>query len=82
MAVRHIALRDEALCHRMESYKEVVRRQRLLVGRLERASQEGDWKEVTRLNDLVRAASLMIKMDAVHILESLRVLRHASPNHQ
>jgi hypothetical protein len=81
-AVRHIALREEALSHRMESYKEVVRRQRILVERLERASQEGDWKEVTRLNDLVRTASLMIKMDASHILESLRVLHHANPNHQ
>lgn len=80
MAVRHIALRDETLSHRMESYKEVVRRQRVLVTDLERASEQRNWKEVSRLTDLVRTASLMIKMDAGHILESLRVLRHTSPS--
>jgi hypothetical protein len=53
----------------------------MLVEHLEQASQLNDWKEVARLTDLVRAASLMIKMDAGHILESLRVLRQASPNH-
>jgi hypothetical protein len=80
MAVRHIALRDQALSYRMESYKEVVRRQRVLVTHLERASEQRNWKEVSRLTDLVRTASLMIKMDAGHILESLRVLRHTSPS--
>jgi len=74
-AVRPIALRDQALSHRMESYREVVRRQRLLVGSLERATDKQDWKEAQRLTDLVRKASLMIKMDAGRILESLRTLR-------
>lgn len=76
-AVRPLGLGDEALSHRMESYKEVVRRQRLLVANLDQATDEGDWNEARRLTDLVRKASLMIKMDAGHILESLRALRQA-----
>lgn len=81
-AVRPIALGDEALSHRMESYKEVVRRQRILVAQVEQASERRDWKEVARLTDLVRTASIMIKMDAGHILESLRALRQSAQYQQ
>jgi hypothetical protein len=74
-AVRPIAVSDQSLSHRMESYKEVVRRQRVLLVSVEQASERRDWKEVARLTDLVRTASLMIQMDAGHILECLRGLR-------
>lgn len=77
-AVRPIALRDQELSHRMESYREVVRRQRILVSDLERATERRDWKETQRLTDLVRNASLMIRIDAIHILDSLRALRQAA----
>jgi len=81
-SVRPIALRDQALSHRMESYREVVRRQRILVENLERATDRQDWNEVRRLSDLVRKASLMIKMDAGHILESLQALRQCQSSQQ
>ncbi len=76
-AVKPLALKDRELSHRMESYREVVRRQRCLVADLERATDQRNWREAERLTDLVRRASLMIKMDAGHILESLRALRQA-----
>jgi hypothetical protein len=81
-AVRPIALDDRALSHRMESYKEVVRRQRVLVAHVEQASKRRDWQEVTRLTDLVRTSSMMIKLDAGHILESLRALRQTDQHQQ
>jgi hypothetical protein len=72
-----LARRDPELIARMNSYKEVVRRQRILVRELEMATLVQDWKGVTRMSELVRRSSMMIKLDADYILRSLREIQTA-----
>jgi hypothetical protein len=72
-----LARKDPALVARMNSYKEVVRRQRILVRELEMATLLRDWKGVTRMSELVRRSSIMIKDDADYILRSLRDMQMA-----
>jgi hypothetical protein len=72
-----LARRDPGLVARMNSYKEGVRRQRILVRELEMATLLRDWKGVTRMSELVRRSSMMIKDDADYILRSLREMQMA-----
>lgn len=72
-----LARKDPALVARMNSYKEVVRRQRILVRELEMATLLRDWSGVTRMAELVRRSSIMIKDDADYILRSLREMQMA-----
>jgi hypothetical protein len=72
-----LARRDPELLARMNSYKEVVRRQRILVRELEMATLVRDWKGVARMSELVRRSSMMIKLDADYILRSLRTIQMA-----
>ena len=63
---------DDGLLQRIASYKEILRRQRELVDQLGDASARYDWKEVSRLTNLVQGSSLLIKVDAGFILSTLR----------
>lgn len=65
----------QALTDRMLSYKEVVRRQRILLEMFSKATLYGEVQEAARLIRLVHDASIMIKLDAHHILSSLRDLK-------
>ena len=75
VAVSAAPARDEMLVKRMESYREVVRRQRVLALDLSRAKQSGDLREVSRLANLLQASSAMIKLDLSNIAESLGTLK-------
>lgn len=63
---------DHEMQQRMVSYKEVVRRQTLLIERLRRAANLGDWRSVSRLTELVRTSSLMLQTDAEFLIQYLR----------
>ena len=75
LSVSPLACHDTELTQRMESYKEVVRRQRNLVDQLSQAVIESRWSEVMRTALLVQRASDMIRLDASRILEALRELK-------
>lgn len=63
---------DERLDLRMQSYREVVARQRALAAELSNAYRRRDYREVSRISQLIQASSLMIKMDATYIITALR----------
>lgn len=63
---------DSMLKVRIESYEEILRRQRGLVHDLSVAMTTQNWGEVSRLGELVRGSSLMIKVDAGFILNWLK----------
>ena len=71
LAVSASPERDEVLERRMESYREVVRRQRLLAYDLSCALRRADMREVSRLANLLQASSAMIKADLSQIAENL-----------
>ena len=62
---------DERLDLRMQSYREVVVRQRALAAELSHAYRRRDFKEVARISQLIQTASLMLKLDANYILTAL-----------
>lgn len=66
---------NQAVTDRMLSYKEVVRRQRILVEMFSKATLCGEAHDATLLIRLVHDASIMIKLDAHHLLSSLRELK-------
>ena len=68
---------DTDIKQRMSSYKEVIRRQALLLQRLSSAAAANDWQAVTRITDLVRTSSLMLQTDAEFIIDHLRQRRMA-----
>jgi hypothetical protein len=63
---------DSMLKSRIESYEEILRRQRGLVHDLSVAMTNQNWPEVARLGELVRGSSLLIKVDAGFIINWLR----------
>jgi hypothetical protein len=71
-------VQDKAVLNRISSYKEIIRRQHSLLADLKRASAREDWKEVSRITNLVHGASLMIKVDAGFLISNIRAQR-ASP---
>lgn len=68
-------LHDEQLSARIDSYREVARRQRLLAGDLEKAMARRDLPEVARLGKLIERSSVLMKMDLEHIVSSIKVLK-------
>lgn len=71
-SVKAVDTDDSMLQARIESYEEILRRQRSLVHDLSVAMNNQDWNEVTRLGELVRGSSLLIKVDAGFILNWLK----------
>lgn len=70
--------RDPSLVSRIAAYREVVKRQKLLVDDLQKASARRDFNEVRRFANLIQASSMMVKMDLNHILEALKHLKGAT----
>ncbi len=70
-------IEDKAVLDRISSYKEIIRRQHALIADMQKASAREDWKEVSRITNLVHGASLMIKVDAGFLLSNLKT-RNAS----
>lgn len=66
--------RNGTLKARLASYKEIVRRQRLLIDDLIAASRRDDWQEVSRLSNLVHGSSLMIQVDVGFVMSELKKL--------
>lgn len=62
--------RSEWLTLRMSAYREVVRRQRILAHDLSKAAERRDYREVSRIGNLIQASSIMIKTDLGQILKS------------
>lgn len=71
-SVKAVDTDDSMLRARIESYEEILRRQRSLVHDLSVAMNKQDWNEVARLGELVRGSSLLIKVDAGFILNWLK----------
>ncbi len=71
-SVKGVDTDDSMLQARIESYEEILRRQRSLVHDLSVAMNNQDWTEVCRLGELVRGSSLLIKVDAGFILNWLK----------
>ena len=66
---------DPRIAARLESYREVVRRQRALVSDISTAAARRDWREVARLGSLLQKASILIKLDLDHIVSSIKSLK-------
>jgi len=71
-SVKDVDTDDAMLQARIDSYQEILRRQRELVHDLSVAMDKKDWTEVVRLGELVRGSSLLIKVDAGFILNWLK----------
>ena len=71
-------IEDKAVLDRISSYKEIIRRQHALIADMQKASAREDWKEVSRITNLVHGSSLMIKVDAGFLLSNLKT-RNTSP---
>jgi hypothetical protein len=71
-SMRSAKVQDATMLNRIDSYKEIIRRQHSLLEDLQRASDRKDWREVSRLTNLVHGSSLMIKVDAGFLLSHLR----------
>jgi len=71
-------IQDKAVLNRISSYKEIIRRQHSLLADLKRASAREDWKEVSRITNLVHGASLMIKVDAGFLISNIKAQRASS----
>ena len=71
-SMRSAKVRDPAIFDRISSYKEIIRRQHLLLGELTRAAAREDWKEVSRITNLVQGSSLMIKVDAGFLISNMK----------
>jgi hypothetical protein len=71
-AIKTVDTDDSMLRIRIESYEEILKRQRGLVHDLSLAMSRNDWSEVARLGELVRGSSLLIKVDAGFILNWLK----------
>ncbi len=71
-SIKTLDTEDSMLKVRIESYQEILRRQRSLVHDLSVAMHTQNWSEVSRLGELVRGSSLMIKVDAGFILNWLK----------
>jgi chromosome segregation ATPase len=71
-SIKSIDTDDSMIKVRIESYQEILRRQRTLVHDLSVAMHTQNWGEVSRLGELVRGSSLMIKVDAGYILNWLK----------
>lgn len=71
-SVKDVDTKDSMLQVRIASYEEILRRQRSLVHDLSVALTKQDWNEVSRLGELVRGSSLLIKVDAGFILNWLK----------
>ncbi len=65
-------IQDKSALDRISSYKEIIRRQHALIADIQRASAREDWKEVSRITNLVHGASLMIKVDAGFLLSKIK----------
>lgn len=63
---------DKAILARISSYKEIIKRQHALIKDIERASAREDWKEVSRITNLVHGSSLMIKVDAGFLISGMK----------
>ncbi len=66
---------DEKLHARVEAYREVVRRQRILARDIQKAVARHDLREVSRIGTVIKQASVLMKMDLQHILSSIRLLK-------
>jgi len=77
-SMRAAKVQDRAVLNRISSYKEIIRRQHSLLADLKRASAREDWKEVSRITNLVQGASLMIKVDAGFLISNIRAQRAPS----
>lgn len=71
-SIASIDTKDNSLRERLSSYEEILVRQRGLVGSLVAAMGRQEWNEVHRLGELVRASSLLIKVDAGFLVDALR----------
>jgi hypothetical protein len=71
-SLRLAKVRDPAVLDRISSYKEIIRRQHVLLGDLQRAAAREDWKEVSRITNLVQGSSLMIKVDAGFLISNMK----------
>jgi hypothetical protein len=71
-SMRSAQVRDPAILNRISSYKEIIRRQHVLLGELKRAATRQDWKEVSRITHLVQGSSLMIKVDAGFLISNMK----------
>lgn len=65
-------VQDKAILARIASYREIIKRQHTLIKDIERASAREDWKEVSRITNLVHGSSLMIKVDAGFLISGMR----------
>lgn len=66
---------DEEINLRLESYREVLRRQRVVAEDLSKATARRDWREVSRLGAILQKSSVLIKLDIDHIVSSIRMLQ-------
>ena len=73
LSLKSANVRDPAILSRISSYKEIIRRQHALLGDLKRATAREDWKEVSRITNLVHGSSLMIKVDAGFLISNMKV---------
>ena len=65
---------NQMLTKRLSSYREIVRRQRILVDELIAATRRKEFQEVARLSNLVHQSSLMIKVDVGFVMSELKKL--------
>ena len=65
-------VQDKAIIARISSYREIIKRQHALIKDIERASAREDWKEVSRITNLVHGSSLMIKVDAGFLISGMK----------
>ncbi len=65
-------VQDKAVLARISSYREIIKRQHALIKDIERASSREDWKEVSRITNLVHGSSLMIKVDAGFLISNMK----------
>jgi hypothetical protein len=65
-------VQDQAILARISSYKEIIKRQHALIKDIEKASAREDWKEVSRITNLVHGSSLMIKVDAGFLISGMK----------
>jgi hypothetical protein len=71
-SIHALKVQDTTLLMRIASYKEIIRRQHDLIAAMRQASERRDWKEVSRITNLVQGASLMIQVDAGFLVSTLK----------
>ncbi len=73
--VRSLSTEDRenlTLMSRLDSYQEILKRQKNLMKDLFEAYQRGEWENATRITNLIYGSSLMIEVDVGFMLSMLK----------